>query len=861
MKLLFRCWFISFLILGTTICSFEADAQICEKGIPESFQLKEKRVQIIPVLELDSVKSLQLLDEDIKFGIDNRYGVVQQCDINLKEAGVKIEVAGKGNIWRYKIESKNAFSLGILFKSYQLPQGASVYIYDDTKTRVKGAFTQRNNNASNKLSIAEFSGKNLIVEYFEPDSPEFSGELILGSVSQAYVDLQSIAATRIGINCTQGQNWQKEKTAICLMTFSDSGYTYFCTGSLVNNVKEDETPYFLTANHCISNASEASTVVTYFNYENSTCSSSDASDMQTLSGATFKSGSSYSDFSLLLLNEYPPDEYNPFYVGWDASGINPTSGVCIHHPQGQVKCIATGNDEVTSYPHPISWSDETGKTITTTKANTHWIVSFDSGNIESGSSGSPLFDQNKRVVGQLHGGSDTESFFGKFSLSWNYNSETTNQLAYWLDPDSTGTKILDGIGNTPPVANFSAESQIVCVNTPVLFSDESKYNPTAWLWRITPESYQYANGTDSTSQNPQIIFLEDGLYSLELNSSNKYGSSELIQKNYISSISKLAVEFYKVNNDTTVCGCDLDRFPMIARGAMNYSFTVSETSMIDTEIKSDTLFLTLNELAIGAKSFDTWVKVIGTYGSCTSSDSILLHVIIQPNDNIANATRLSLGRNTGFSNQCASVETNEPFPPSSGCLVENNWCPDLTSSFNVLNNSIWFTFLAPSNGLISIKTTGFDDQISVYQASSASSILSRSSSQYTIIAANDNRSSSNNNAVIENLNIEPLKEYWLQLDGNNAAYGDVVIDLISNSLEVYPNPSSGIFNLIVSNPYSGMADINVFNMQGQKLYTKQYSVNINSNKLSIDLSGLVKGIYLLNVDLNGSRLSKILILL
>jgi PKD repeat protein len=860
MKLRYSYWFIFSLVLEFAISSFHASAQIMEKGTPLSFQIEEKAAQIIPVLELDSVKSQQMLDEDIKFGIDNRYGVVQQCDINVKEAGAKIEIAGKGILWRYKIESKNAYSLGVLFKTYRLPQGASVYVYDESKTRVKGAFTQRNNNVSNQLSLADFSGKNLIVEYFEPDSPEFSGELVLGAVSQAYIDIQSTVVTRIGINCTQGANWQDVKTAICLMTFSDSNYEYYCTGSLLNNVKEDGTPYFLTANHCISTASEASTLVTYFNYENSTCSSSDASLSQTLSGATFKSGSSYSDFTLLLLNEYPPDEYNPFYLGWDASGTSPTSGVCIHHPEGTAKCIAVENDKVTSYAQMIQWSDDSGKTSSTTQANTHWLVGFNQGNTEAGSSGSPFLDQNKRVVGQLHGGSDTESFYGKLSLSWNYSSTYTKQLAHWLDPDNTGTKILDGVGQTPPVANFSAESQNVCVNNPVLFYDKSKYNPTSWLWRITPKSYQFVNGTDSTSQNPQIMFLEDGIYSVELHSSNKYGNSELIQKNYIVAKSKLAVAFYKANSDSVVCGCSLDKFPLIAQGAMNYTFKVSETTMIDTEVQSDTLFLTLNKSAIGGSSFDTWVKVTGTFGTCSSSDSILLHVIIQPNDNIVNAAKLSLGRNTGFSNQCATVESKEPSPPSTGCLVENSWCPDSTGSSSVLNNSVWFTFLSPSNGVVTIRTSGFDDQIAVYQASSYSSIMSGSSSQYTMVAANDNNSSGTE-ALIENLTLEPETKYWLQLDGNNAAYGDVVIDLLSNSLEVYPNPSTGIFNLIISNPYTGTADVNVYDMQGQKLFTQQNSVNISSNKFTIDLSGFSKGVYLLNVTINGSRLSKKLILM
>lgn len=826
-----------------------------------SFQMEEKAAQIIPRLELDSVDRQKLIREDHDFRIDNRYGTVQQCDINIKTAGVKLDVPGKGTIWRYQIESKNALSLGVNFKTYKLPAGASVYLYDVTKTRVHGGYTGENNTTANQLSLADFSGKSAIVEYFEPTGASFAGELVIGAVSQAYLDIQSIAVSRIGINCTQGQNYQEEKTAVCLMTYNDSRYSYYCTGALVNNVREDETPYFLTANHCISTSLEAATLVTYFNYENSTCSSSDASQLQTLSGATFKAGSSYSDFTLLLLNEYPPEEYNPFYAGWDASGTSPTSGVCIHHPEGTAKCISVENNQLSSYPQSIQWSDETGRTISTTSANTHWLVEFEEGSTEGGSSGGPLLDQNKRIVGQLHGGSTTESFFGKFSLSWNYSSTTTKQLAHWLDPDNTGIKILDGLGKRAPVAAFSVESQYVCVNNTVEFYDESKYNPTNWSWQISPNTYQFVNGTNSTSENPQVVFLVDGQYSITLKTSNNYGVTEVSKQNLILAKSKLNVEFVQATADSVVCGCSLNRFPFIASGAMNYSFNVNKNSLVSTEVANDTLFLSLTDAAQGTSSFDTWVKVVGSFGTCTASDSILLHVILQPNDNIAYATKLSLGRNTGYSNRCATVETSEPSPLSQGCYTENSWCPDVTESSTNLNNSVWFNFVAPASGLLTIRTTGFDDQIAVYKATSYANILSGNSSKYTLVAANDNNSTTDTEALIENLVLDPGKEYWLQVDGHNAAYGNFTIDLLSNSLEVYPNPSTGIFNVLISNLFPGRAEVNVFDLKGKQIFNDQFIVSIASNKFSINLSGVAKGVYLLNVVLNGSKLSRKLVVL
>lgn len=858
MKLFYQCWLVSCIVIFFSINHFEAKAQIRVKGTPESFSRAKRELTNIPVFRLDSLPIQQMRDEDQKFMIDNRYGIVQQCAIDLKEMGVKTEIPGKGNIWQFTIKGENALSLGINFKAYNLPKGATVFMYDSTETHTRGAFTDQNNNPEHQLPIAEFPGNNLTIEYFEPSTAEFSGELVVGAVSQAYLDINSTSATRIGINCPQGANWQTEKTCVCRMTYHDSKYSYFCSGALINNVREDGKPYFLTANHCIDTEAEANTLVTYFNYENSSCSSSDASTSQTLSGATLKSGSSYSDFSLLLLNEYPAEEYNAYYAGWDVQGKNPESGVCIHHPAGTPKCITTDKDQIISYAYATKWTDSSGNVISTTPANTHWVSGFDEGSTEGGSSGSPLFDQNKHIVGQLHGGSTSQGIYGKLSLSWDYYTDYSEQLAHWLDPDNTGKKVLDGIGQRPPIANFAAEIQQVCVNAPITFTDASKNNPTQWTWTIQPASYSFTNGTNASSQNPQIIFQKEGIYSVTLTAANKYGSNQKTQSNYIVAKSKLDVKFLRIDQESTICGCNLTTLPLIASGAYSYTYKVSNKEMIEATAYDDSLHLALSSKAEGGQPFDSWVKVTGTHGTCSASDSILLHVIIQPNDNAAHATNLSLGRNTGYSNRCATVETNEPSPSASE-ILPNSWSYDTGNTSGVLNNSVWFTFHAPSTGIVSINTSGFDDQIAVYEATSYSTLLSGISSNHTLLSANDNRSSSDKTAAIENLTLEPGKQYWLQVDGNSAAYGDLTIDLISNSIEVYPNPSTGIFNLIIANPFTGYADVVVSDLQGRELFKKQYLASLTSNKFTIDLSAYTKGMYLLNVRINGSTLSKKLI--
>lgn len=70
---------------------------------------------------------------------------------------------------------------------------------------------------------------------------------------------------------------------------------------------------------------------------------------------------------------------------------------------------------------------------------------------EGGSSGSPLFNNNSRIIGQLYGGSDINckdpandpAIYGKISVSWN-GSTPQKRLKDWLDPLNTGAISLDG---------------------------------------------------------------------------------------------------------------------------------------------------------------------------------------------------------------------------------------------------------------------------------------------------------------------------------------------------------------------------------------------------------------------------------
>lgn len=817
--------------------------------MPESFRLKQKQEIPIPYKTLVPIDTAYLLEEEKINGIPNRYGIVQHVLVNIKKEGIATQIEGKGTIWRYELKALQANSIGIRFSSFHLPEGASVFIYNEDHTQRAGAFTSIDNLDTKLLPIADFKGQNAIIEYFEPLYPSFPGELVIGSVALAYKNIFQNAAGRIGINCPAGANWQDVKHSVCLISFNDSLYLYYCTGFLINNIREDGSPYFQTASHCLNTNSLAETMVAYFNYENPICSNDSVPFSPSLAGATVISSSSFSDFTLLMLNQYPPQIYLPYYAGWNANIEYAKSGTCIHHPSGAPKCIAVDTLSPRNYPYTINWQDLSTNPVS--EPGTHWEAIFNIGSVEGGSSGAPLFNENQLVIGQLHGGSNNDDYFGKFALSWDHNNLFNQQLKHWLDPDSTGILSLSG-SYIPrkPRALFSTRFTHVCNGTIIKFINLSKYSPLQWKWSITPSSFQFVNGTNSGSKNPEAVFNEEGNYTITLIATNSLGSDTMSQLNYIHSIYTQAV-ISGLPADNLICGCNLNSFSVKASGADRFNFNIERTDKIGSKIYQDSLILTLNPGESKYGSFSSWLKVTGIRDSCITSDSVMMQISMPVNDNIENAIQLGLGRNSGYTNFCASVQQNEPHPLYSSCFSSKGWCQLSGSPDSVLKNTIWFRFLGPSGGIISIDTHGFNDRIALYEAENAGSILSGNPQEYKLLAANDGRSASDASALLENIPVVPYKNYWLQLDGVNNATGECTIDLLTNSIEVSPNPSSGLFNIVISNITDGKAEVKIFSPVGTMVYSNSFMVSVDANHFSFDLSSLAQGMYFMQAKVNG----------
>lgn len=449
-------------ILCLLIINTVGFAQVSISGTPPSFT--NSLSNNIATYQLSAVNKAQLLAEDeaemsITKATPLRFGQDFSVQLDLNNSGTWENLPNGDRVWRLKIQSKGANSLNLIFNNFFMPQGAELYLYNENKDYIIGAFTTLNNKNHGRFSTAPVKGSVVILEYYEPKSVQGQGRLAVSSIVHAYRDMFKTAAAHIqnlqkdfgssgscniDVACSLGANWQDQIRSVGMVL--TAGNTRWCSGAMINNTAEDGKPYFLTADHCLDG--NESTWVYMFNYESPTCNGADGDLTNSISGSTKRASYNNSDMTLLELSVTPPASYVVYYAGWDKSGIPATATIGIHHPSGDVKKISSNTDILlTSIDNADLWR----------------VTNWEQGTTEGGSSGSPLFDQNKRIVGQLYGGNascsnNSYDDYGKFNVSWVGNGSSSGRLSNWLDPLGTNQITLNGKYFT--TANFADNLKI-----------------------------------------------------------------------------------------------------------------------------------------------------------------------------------------------------------------------------------------------------------------------------------------------------------------------------------------------------------------------------------------------------------------
>ena len=399
---------------------------------------------------------------------------------------------------KFSIVAAKAKSLSINFNSFFLPYGTEMSIYNSDGTMITGPVTEKENNMERIWGSSVYQGEKLTIEIKIPIVQKEKLQLNISNVAYGYKEIfrtktygagQS-GSCNINVFCTLGNGWEDERKSVALI-LNQNG-SFWCSGVMVNNTCLINLPYFLTANHCLNNGSENVGQWRFvFKFWSTTCTSNNENTNTLLfNGSVLKANNSTSDFALLQLYQTPASNSDITYAGWSRSSAAATQGTGIHHPSGDLM--------------KISRSSALQRTGYGTSGTTHWQANWTQGVTERGSSGSPLFDQNHRVVGQLHGGpsacnvSQLWDYYGSFDVSWTGGGTNTTRLSNWLDPTNTGA-------TTTNTTNISA---LFNINTDIVGPSQFCTSQTYSISALPPSatvSWSAAYPFVSYSQSNNIL--------------------------------------------------------------------------------------------------------------------------------------------------------------------------------------------------------------------------------------------------------------------------------------------------------------------------------------------------------------------
>jgi hypothetical protein len=341
--------------------------------ISDSLMSGVRDVVVLPVPDMVSIENEDKIYDQEPGPL--RYAYPVHVNFTTENSGLWQTLNDGGKLWTLHVKLPGALSANVMYDKFWLPDGAKFFVYSNETKQFIGAITSEFLQGRSKdpavFSTAIIYGENVTFEYYQPASVEESAIISIPRIDYGYryvnnpyeaAGLGASQACEKNINCPEGANWQVEKQAIARVIVVSPEGSYWCSCALINNTKEDNTPYVLTANHCLAGLdaisnNDAGQWVFNWKYEYPGCANSGTPPNRTTTGATVIANRSDSDFALLSLTQDPANltGVTPYYLGWDRTGNSGTGGVGIHHPQGDVKKISlyTMSPQSTAYDSDV----------------------------------------------------------------------------------------------------------------------------------------------------------------------------------------------------------------------------------------------------------------------------------------------------------------------------------------------------------------------------------------------------------------------------------------------------------------------------------------------------------------------------
>ena len=327
----------------------------------------------------------------------NQIGVNRTVEVSPNTRAQKFVNPDGSQIIVLIIKSSGASGIGVHFRDFALADGEDVYVYGAAANSIVfGPFTDKGPWGSGEFWSGTVDGDTVVIEFYKRTDENEKGFEIL-EVSHILAELDwrlrsdqpEVLVCEVDASCYG----DIEKNAVGRILFNDNGWRV-CTGTLLNNLAQDRTPYFLTAHHCVSTQAVAQTVEVFWFYQTTSCNSGVLrSWIHSPPGANLLATQASNDFSFIRLQNNAPA--GAFFSGWTAAAQPAgTSVFGLHHPDAYIPPAAN------SYLRRA-----TGSITNTNKSCLDLVngyeIDWTSGAAEPGSSGSGLWNASHYLVGVL----------------------------------------------------------------------------------------------------------------------------------------------------------------------------------------------------------------------------------------------------------------------------------------------------------------------------------------------------------------------------------------------------------------------------------------------------------------------------
>ncbi len=458
-------------------------------------------------------------------------GALQYANIaavNIAFSSGNFTSTSLGKVWTLKIIVPNAKNIGLVLSQVTLAPNAEMYVYNQSKTRLKGVIKAEHFSSLSRLSIAPTKDAEIYIYILERNNfSVFQSNFTITKVLGGFIDFGEDAAgtallmnappeinsfARLNVNQAHGgpnnlniENNELFNSKTIHSTTDYSGHCspyFFCypnkattaravaifsaggwggTGTLINNESSNGRAYFITAFHILDHfpkndqidAVEIDNLVDAnftFQFWRPGCGGAVNRGIN-FSGATLIAANRGTDMVLLELTRPPGVGDGVNYAGWNrtTNASSNTLSSIIHHPQG-LDMRYTQTRFVRSYLFNSNY----------------WQAGYQNGygTMARGSSGAALLNENNQVVGQLKAGwsscffSNFSDRFGKFDRSY-----SAANLQQFLSPVQNLTEV--GQLTLNPLS-ITGVSEIGCTTSQYTYSVPN-LTGVSYFWLITSD--------------------------------------------------------------------------------------------------------------------------------------------------------------------------------------------------------------------------------------------------------------------------------------------------------------------------------------------------------------------------------------